>query len=100
MMADTGIDTRGFERTLVPEHREMGPEEYERALHELGTLVTWASRHLHVDERTSRRWATGQFYIPPLPAKLLRLMVHKGITLHELETLGNKPLKGFGHGRS
>ncbi len=47
--------------------------EYRSALDRLGLSQVEAARLLHVDERTSRRWALGERDVPAPVALLLRL---------------------------
>ena len=58
----------------------MTDEEYRNAIAALGLQQTEAARLLGVDERTSRRWASGEREIPPPAARFLRFLLAYGIT--------------------
>jgi len=51
----------------------------ERALAKLGLSQRGGARFLGVDERTMRKWIAGDARIPEAVAKLLWLMVKKGL---------------------
>jgi DNA-binding transcriptional regulator YiaG len=53
----------------------MDGEEYRAALEKLGLTQVEAAKVLHVDDRTSRRWAGDEVPIPYAAATLLRCMV-------------------------
>lgn len=53
----------------------MTSDEYRAALEALGLSQVEGSAVLGSDERTSRRWASGERSVPPSVAKLLRLMI-------------------------
>ncbi len=53
----------------------MSPKQYAEAIDRLGLSQRAAGRFLGVEERTSRRWISGESAIPESVAKLLRLMV-------------------------
>jgi hypothetical protein len=48
---------------------------YEHSIARLGLSQRAAGKFLGVDERTSRRWVSGDSAIPESAAKLLRLMI-------------------------
>lgn len=53
----------------------MTPKQYIDAIDRLGLSQRAAGAFLGVDERTSRRWVSGDSAIPESVAKLLRLMI-------------------------
>lgn len=53
----------------------MTPKQYIDAIDRLGLSQRAAGAFLGVDERTSRRWVSGDSEIPESVAKLLRLMI-------------------------
>ena len=55
--------------------RLMTPRQYIDAIDRLGLSQRAAGAFLGVDERTSRRWVSGDSAIPESVAKLLRLMI-------------------------
>jgi transcriptional regulator with XRE-family HTH domain len=58
----------------------MTGDEYRNAIAALGLQQTEAARLLGVDERTSRRWASGEREIPPPVARFLQLLLATGMT--------------------
>lgn len=58
----------------------MSLEEYRESIQALGMTFTGAGRFFRVDERTVRRWATGELSIPFAVSLLLRLMLAKGLS--------------------
>jgi DNA-binding transcriptional regulator YiaG len=67
----------------------MNGREYRAALKALGLSQVAAARLLAVDERTSRRWALGEGKdkVDETAARLLRLMIAKGVSAEEAMTL-------------
>jgi DNA-binding transcriptional regulator YiaG len=65
----------------------MKKSEYRRAILALGLSQIKASAFLEVSRKTSPRWARGTSPIPGAVAKLLRVMVHHGITPDEVNKL-------------
>lgn len=53
----------------------MSPDEYRDALARLDLTQVAAARLLGVDERTSRRWATGERDVPPPAVRFLRYLI-------------------------
>jgi DNA-binding transcriptional regulator YiaG len=53
----------------------MTPNQYINAIAALGLSQRAAGAFLGVDERTSRRWVSGDSAIPESVSKLLRLMI-------------------------
>lgn len=51
----------------------MTANEYREALDRLGLTQAGAAKLLHVDERTSRRWALGERDVPMPVALILKL---------------------------
>jgi DNA-binding transcriptional regulator YiaG len=64
----------------IAQLRRMTDEEYRNAIAMLGLSQTEAARLLGVDERTSRRWVSGEREIPPPAARFLRFLLATGIT--------------------
>jgi DNA-binding transcriptional regulator YiaG len=58
----------------------MTPKQYAAAIEALGLSQRAAGKFLGVDERTSRRWVSGDSAIPESAAKLLRLMIKLGLS--------------------
>lgn len=58
----------------------MTPKQYADAIERLGLSQRAAGRFLGVEERTSRRWISGESAIPESVAKLLRLMIARKIS--------------------
>jgi hypothetical protein len=62
----------------------MTSNQYRAALKQLGDLSqTQMARFLHIDPRTSRRYALGELSVPPLIAKLLRYMIKHKLTVED-----------------
>ena len=55
------------------------PKQYADAIDRLGLSQRAAGRFLGVEERTSRRWISGESAVPESVAKLLRLMIARKI---------------------
>ena len=53
----------------------MTPNEYRETIEKLGLSQIAAARLLGVDERTSRRWASGERDIPPPAVRFLRYLI-------------------------
>lgn len=53
----------------------MTPDEYRDAIARLDLSQVAAARLLGVDERTSRRWATGEREVPPPAVRFLRYLI-------------------------
>lgn len=53
----------------------MTADEYREAIEELGLSQVAAAKLLGVDDRTSRRWASGDREIPPPAARFLRYLI-------------------------
>jgi transcriptional regulator with XRE-family HTH domain len=58
----------------------MTPNQYRAAIKKLGLSQRQAGSFLGVDERTSRRYASGEVDIPHATALLLQLMVRLELT--------------------
>lgn len=56
----------------------MSPDEYRDALSTLALTQAAGARLLGVDERTSRRWATGERDVPPPAQRFLRYLIATG----------------------
>ena len=63
-----------------PPESSMTPKQYADAIDRLGLSQRAAGRFLGVEERTSRRWISGESAIPESAAKLLRLMIARKIS--------------------
>ncbi len=70
----------------------MTAEEYRDAIAALGLTQVGASILLGVDERTSRRWASGERVIPPPAARFLRYLLATG-------TKGERAIEVLNNGR-
>ena len=53
----------------------MTADEYRDAIAQLALTQVAAARLLGVDERTSRRWATGERDVPPPAVRFLRYLI-------------------------
>lgn len=53
----------------------MTPDEYRDAIAQLGLSQVAAARLLGVDERTSRRWATGERDVPGPAERFLNYLI-------------------------
>lgn len=58
----------------------MKPDEYHAALEKLGLSQIAAAKLLGVDERTSRRWASGERDVPGPAIRFLRYLIATGRT--------------------
>jgi DNA-binding transcriptional regulator YiaG len=58
----------------------MTPDEYREALARLDLSLVAAARLLQSNERTSRRWASGERDVPPPAAQFLRYLIATGKT--------------------
>jgi DNA-binding transcriptional regulator YiaG len=54
------------------------PDEYREAIEALGLSQVAAARLLGVDDRTSRRWASGERDVPPPAVRFLRYLIATG----------------------
>lgn len=55
-------------------------DRYRAQLEALGLNQSSGARFLQIDGRTSRRFADGEYEVPPITAMLLAIMVKHGIT--------------------
>lgn len=53
----------------------MTADEYRASIETLGLSQVAAAKLLGVDDRTSRRWATGERDVPPPAARFLRYLI-------------------------
>jgi DNA-binding transcriptional regulator YiaG len=67
--------TNPFAGRWITATTPMTPKQYTDAIDRLGLSQRAAGAFLGVDERTSRRWVSGDSAIPESVAKLLRLMI-------------------------
>lgn len=58
----------------------MTPDEYRETIEKLGLSQVAAARLLGVDDRTSRRWASGERDVPPPAQRFLRYLIATGKT--------------------
>jgi DNA-binding transcriptional regulator YiaG len=58
----------------------MTAEEFRAAIDEIGLSQVQAARMLNANERTARRWASGEIDIPTPVAIVLRLMLRYRIS--------------------
>lgn len=70
----------GFRKLKGGSGKIMTHLEYRTALAALGLSQAGAARLLGVDTRTSARWALAERAVPEPAARMLRLMIAKGIT--------------------
>jgi hypothetical protein len=71
----------------------MAANEYRAALARFGLTQTGAARLFRADERTSRRWASGDRAVPPTVEILLELLLQGTLRVRDLEriSLGRPP---------
>lgn len=65
----------------------MRADELVSSLERIGLPKRAAARFLHVDERTVRRWASGDLAVPVPVAMLLALMIETGSTPERVTSL-------------
>lgn len=65
----------------------MTAAEYREAIAELGLSQVGAAHFLHVDERTSRRWALGEKAVPYGVAMMLRTMLAHRISVRKVNSI-------------
>jgi len=58
----------------------MTPDQYRDAIARLDLSQVAAARLLGVDERTSRRWASGERDVPPPAVRFLQYLIATGKT--------------------
>ncbi len=56
----------------------MTSDEYREAIESLGLSQVGAARLLGVNDRTSRRWASGEQDVPPPAQRFLRYLIATG----------------------
>lgn len=56
----------------------MTPDEYREAIERLGLSQVGAARLLGVNDRTSRRWASGEQDVTPPAERFLRYLIATG----------------------
>jgi DNA-binding transcriptional regulator YiaG len=69
----------------------MTPQEYKDTIKQLGLSQQGAARFLHVGDRTSRRWISGQSRIPYTVELLFDLMVICNVKPSDLADKETKP---------
>jgi DNA-binding transcriptional regulator YiaG len=69
----------------IERQNRMTPNQYRKAIEQLGLSQVRAARLLGVDPRTSRRWALEERSIPKHAAILLRLLLAGKITMADIE---------------
>jgi hypothetical protein len=65
----------------------MTADQYREALEALGLKPTEAARFLHIDERTGRRWTSGERDVPWVVAALLSVMIARRISAASVRRL-------------
>lgn len=65
----------------------MTNKQLQAALDKIGLSQRGMARLLAVDERSARRWASGDAPIPECAAILLRLLLAKKITVEDIEAV-------------
>lgn len=70
----------------------MTPAEYRAAIGALKLTQVGAARLLGVDERTSRRWITGEREVPETASRFLRFMISAKVTPDEVMKALQPPL--------
>lgn len=63
----------------------MTADQYRAALKKLGVSQKKMGDYLHVSRRTSQGWALGEYEVPPLIARVLRLVLKGKIALEDLQ---------------
>ena len=66
---------------------KMTAEEFEQAIDQVNLSQIEAAEFFGVNERSSRRWISGQHAVPQSVAMLLRVMVNNNITPEQILTL-------------
>lgn len=65
----------------------MDSDQFRAAMESLGLSQVEASRFLHIEDRTIRRWLKGDRNVPFAVAALLTLMLEKGISVAVLRRM-------------
>jgi DNA-binding transcriptional regulator YiaG len=73
---DPTEETAKAMKTKKAKAKKMKPEEYRRCIDGLGMTQVEAAHFFSVDERTSRRWASGEVPIPFAIKVTLGLLAH------------------------
>lgn len=71
----------------------MNSTDYRAALASLGLTIVSAAKFLGVDERTSRRWAAGEWDIPEPVAMFLLYLVAKKVKPDKVRKLLDRSMK-------
>lgn len=88
-MAPRFIDTtKEMKGTSV--QGEVTPQRYRDLIAEFGLSQVDAATFLRVDERTSRRWASGEVDIPASVILLFEVMLAKKMTTGEVQRMMRK----------
>lgn len=90
---DTEKEAVQRQRVESYEGEVMTPEEYLAAITALGLNLSSAARFLLINQRTSRRYASGALVVPELMAMLLRAMVRCRLTPEAVADLGLTALR-------
>lgn len=69
----------------------MTPAQFRATIKQLGLSQAGAGRFLGVSDRTARRWASGEYPIPPHVINLLTLMVRLKLTPAAVDRIRSKP---------
>jgi hypothetical protein len=63
----------------------MTPTQYAAAIERLGLTQVGAARFFGVGDRTSRRWISGEYEVPPAIAYCLILMIKHNVAPDDLD---------------
>jgi hypothetical protein len=63
------------------------PNQYKSAIDRLGLSQVGAARFLGVDDRTSRRWISGERDVPEPVSRFLRYLIAAKVTPDEVEAI-------------
>lgn len=66
---------------------KLTPLAYREAIERLGLSQVGASRLFGVDPRTSRRWALGELPVPRPVELALKLMLNKGVSAEDAQSI-------------
>lgn len=70
----------------------MNAKQYARAIARLGLSQAKAGEFLGLSPRQSRRFIAGDARVPHACAALLAVMLHKGLTVADVEAMASKPV--------
>jgi DNA-binding transcriptional regulator YiaG len=73
--------------------RTVTPKQFKAAIDELGLSQGRAARLCGFHPRTAKRWASGGRKVPEPVAIILRLMLAGELTIEQMESAADKPVK-------